>query len=101
MTDTAKCSLCGEPMPEGEQMFKFHGYSGPCPKEPLPKKKPETVVAYALWSNEMYIREEGQVGVLHGRLFESPEATKAFYEVSEKHALKNGVLVKVTVETLT
>jgi hypothetical protein len=21
-------------MPPGEQMFKFHGYSGPCPKEP-------------------------------------------------------------------
>lgn len=26
------CSICGEPMPEGEEMFKFHGYSGPCPK---------------------------------------------------------------------
>jgi predicted amidophosphoribosyltransferase len=26
------CGLCGEPMPEGEEMFKFHGYSGPCPK---------------------------------------------------------------------
>ena len=21
------CSLCGEPMPPGEEMFKFHGYS--------------------------------------------------------------------------
>lgn len=31
------CSLCGEPMPPGEEMFKFHGYSGPCPKPPLPK----------------------------------------------------------------
>ena len=31
------CELCGEPMPEGETMFKFHGYSGPCPKPPLPK----------------------------------------------------------------
>ncbi len=28
------CSLCGEPMPEGETMFKYHGYSGPCPKVP-------------------------------------------------------------------
>ncbi len=27
----AKCELCGEPMPPGEQMFKYHGYSGPCP----------------------------------------------------------------------
>lgn len=34
-----KCELCGEPMPPGESMFKFHGYSGPCPKPPLPKPK--------------------------------------------------------------
>lgn len=27
------CDLCGKPMPEGEEMFKFHGYSGPCPTE--------------------------------------------------------------------
>lgn len=32
----SNCELCGEPMPEGETMFKFHGYSGPCPKPPLP-----------------------------------------------------------------
>lgn len=24
-------------MPPGEEMFKFHGHSGPCPKPPLPK----------------------------------------------------------------
>ena len=34
MTSTAKCALCGEPMPGGEEMFKYHGYSGPCPKPP-------------------------------------------------------------------
>jgi len=33
-----KCQLCGEPMPAGEEMFNFHGYSGPCPRPPLPKK---------------------------------------------------------------
>jgi len=27
-------------MPEGEEMFKYHGYSAPCPKPPL--LKPET-----------------------------------------------------------
>jgi hypothetical protein len=27
----ARCQLCGGPMPEGEEMFKLHGYSGPCP----------------------------------------------------------------------
>ena len=26
------CEICGEPMPVGEEMFKFHGYSGKCPK---------------------------------------------------------------------
>lgn len=27
------CGLCGEPMPPGEEMFNYHGYSGPCPKQ--------------------------------------------------------------------
>lgn len=26
-----RCALCGKPMPEGETMFIYHGYSGPCP----------------------------------------------------------------------
>jgi hypothetical protein len=34
--DGAVCGLCGEPMPPGEQMFQYHGYSGPCP----PRKHP-------------------------------------------------------------
>ena len=44
MSEQAKCDLCGEPMPAGEEMFKFHGYSGPCPKPPLPQPaKPKIV----------------------------------------------------------
>lgn len=35
--DAENCQLCGEPMPQGEEMFNYHGYSGPCPKPPLPK----------------------------------------------------------------
>jgi|SRR6185503_894789 len=35
--EPAICKLCGEPMPPGEEMFYYHGYSGPCPKPPLPK----------------------------------------------------------------
>ena len=27
------CGLCGKSMPPGDEMFKFHGYSGPCPTE--------------------------------------------------------------------
>ena len=38
MADQSKCALCGEPMPAGEEMFNFHGYSGACPKPPLPKR---------------------------------------------------------------
>ena len=34
----ATCELCGEPMPAGEEMFKYHGYSGPCPKPPKHKQ---------------------------------------------------------------
>lgn len=34
--EKAVCQLCGEPMPKGEEMFKYHGYSGPCPKPPKP-----------------------------------------------------------------
>ena len=33
-------------MPEGEEMFKYHGYSGPCPKPPLQKPTIEALVEY-------------------------------------------------------
>lgn len=45
MDDVAKCELCGEPMPPGETMFKFHGHSGPCPKEPLVPSYQSRVIA--------------------------------------------------------
>ena len=31
-SERPKCGLCGEPMPEGEEMFQYHGHSGPCPR---------------------------------------------------------------------
>lgn len=37
------CEMCGEPMPKGEEMFKYHGYSGPCPKPPLRNEKKYTL----------------------------------------------------------
>lgn len=36
------CELCGEPMPPNETMFRFHGYSGPCPKPSLRGQKAGT-----------------------------------------------------------
>lgn len=41
-----RCQLCGEPMPPGEEMFFYHGHSGPCPKPPLPRPKVEAVIEY-------------------------------------------------------
>ena len=46
------CKLCGEPMPEGEEMFKYHGFSGPCPKPPKPDTSRDTLknkVAEIIW----------------------------------------------------
>lgn len=39
MSDEARCELCGELMPEGEEMFNYHGFSGPCPKPTLQKQR--------------------------------------------------------------
>jgi hypothetical protein len=40
----AICALCGEPMPEGEEMFYYHGMSGDCPKPPLKREPTSTEV---------------------------------------------------------
>lgn len=42
MIKDAKCGICGLPMPEGEETFKYHGYSGPCPVTEE-RSGPETV----------------------------------------------------------
>ena len=72
MSEKVLCELCGEPMPEGETMFKFHGYSGPCPKPPLPKKRPAWIEAAA---------KECAAGVLVGN------GEHTFAAIIEKHFL--------------
>jgi hypothetical protein len=56
----SKCELCGEPMPPGEEMFKFHGYSSQCPKPPLPRlaKKLAIVAGIAIdrWKLPIFCR---------------------------------------------
>lgn len=49
-----KCELCGEPMPAGEEMFKYHDYSGDCPKPSFPRTEPSRIeIAYGLlWLTE-------------------------------------------------
>lgn len=66
-----KCALCGEPMPPGEEMFKFHGYSGNCPKPPLPRVRPAWIDAAA---------KECAAGVLVGA------GEHTFAEIIERHA---------------
>lgn len=53
----ARCELCGEPMPPGEEMFKYHGYSGDCPKPPLPKPAPAAGEAERL-ASDLYARAD-------------------------------------------
>jgi hypothetical protein len=50
MSDTAKCGICGEPMPPGEEMFKYHGYSGDCPKPPIPKQPTKQKISGLVWA---------------------------------------------------
>lgn len=73
MSETAKCQLCGEPMPSGEEMFKFHGYSGPCPKPPLPRARPAWIEAAANECAETVLVGGG---------------VKTFAEIIERHAAR-------------
>lgn len=50
MSDKPTCGLCGEPMPAGEEMFMYHGHSGPCPKPPIdPTPSPTVTVPREAW----------------------------------------------------
>ena len=39
----SNCELCGKQMPEGEEMFKYHGLSGPCPVEIIEISQSSTI----------------------------------------------------------
>ena len=47
--DAPVCGLCGEPMPKGEEMFQYHGFSGPCPQPPTPAPCPEQRLGTHQW----------------------------------------------------
>ena len=48
-------------MPRGEEMFKFHGYSGPCPKASLPSPPTEIEALYQQLTSmeDKYLVEKG------------------------------------------
>lgn len=49
----ATCQVCGEPMPPGEEMFNYHGYSEPCPKPHLPQPDQERKLILAKYIAEL------------------------------------------------
>jgi hypothetical protein len=57
MTEESKaiCELCGEPMPPGEEMFKYHGYSGDCPKPPKAKEETNKPTVVCLCGSTRFI----------------------------------------------
>lgn len=64
MSEQTKCGLCGEPMPPGEEMFQYHGYSGPCPKPPAAPVQQEPV-AWLIDENEPseFVTRSANIGV--------------------------------------
>ena len=63
MTYTNKCTICGEPV---ESPWRFHGYSGPCPKPPLEKLGKVGVEPVGFWQGE-FSKDGGAV------LYEVPQ----------------------------
>ena len=58
-------------MPPGEEVFKFHGYSGPCPKPPLPKQETE---------QDRMRKDAARYNWLVGKVFCRGETCLALYE---------------------
>lgn len=58
----AKCQLCGEPMPPGEEMFNYHGYSGPCPKPLLPSRVEHAIAVSVKVGPDNRLHEDLRVG---------------------------------------
>ena len=83
MSEKATCAICGEPMPPGEEMFKYHGYSGPCPAPPLPRPtSPLADKLRARWLSESSAVIDGDGGVYHGQLM--GEASTLMIEAADE-----------------
>lgn len=64
------CEICGAPMPEGETMFRYHGYSCPCPLPPLPRKTaPLADKLRQRWASTSSAVMDADGGIYTGQLF--------------------------------
>ena len=79
-----KCTLCGEPMPDGEGMFKIHGYSGPCPKPPLQQTLVAVQVGIRRRGDDYFVFMDGQEEIPCTSL-EQAEAVLADLHAMVKH----------------
>lgn len=82
------CELCGEPMPPGEEMFKYHGYSGACPKPPLVKEN--KMVIGRLHLHDGFVSERThdaerpiRIGLSHGGDPFNPHVPVVWCELTE------------------
>ena len=60
-----KCGLCGEPMPPGEEMFNYHGYSGGCPSPTIEQKPPTLECAWGCDSEGNLETDRGKMFILN------------------------------------
>lgn len=65
MSKRPRCGLCGEPMPEGEENFQYHGYSGPCPMPPT-KEEPQVEPSERREWKEFYGTVTVVINTIHG-----------------------------------
>lgn len=49
----SNCELCGHPLPAGEEMFKYHGFSGSCPEPALPRPPAQKYAALCAAADEL------------------------------------------------
>lgn len=88
----ANCTVCGEPMPPGEEMFKFHGYSGDCPKPPLPKPEKIDIRELLRHSPSGYTLEDAGAAKDPSTVcinFDTPENAQKFLDWIADAAMKS------------
>jgi hypothetical protein len=56
------------------------------------------IIAFGCWSNEMPIVENGQCGVIHGRLFSTEALARKYYK--PYNSPPDDPIVRVTVELI-
>ena len=71
MADTPKCELCGELMPAGEESFKYHGYSGPCPKSNKKSTKEKHAETLQVLARKGYLWPSGEFGIVSLKMGDS------------------------------